>query len=223
MRSILLSMLLVVLTACVTPTLPPMVSPSCTRIQGAPLASQIGHKVDPEEFSTWITSNYEIAADKIAIGKWMDGYSFRWKANTVQYSAEVDANIVTGGIVYFTNSLYTPQIKGVVECLGEPGFYNASYDYVTPLGIKSLNIVILYPEKGVMWSGYKYLEESTDPITVLNDQFVMYSFFLEIPGSKAEVLNQVYSTSTMREEIAARFKPWPGSVKGMTIDDLTSE
>lgn len=153
MRFMFLLVVIVMVTACTGPNLPPLVSPSCERVQGLPLSNQIGQQVDLTEFQAWIVSNYGVGANDISIERWMSDYSLQWKASTVEYSVEVMGNIVTRVIINFNSSLYGPDIKKMIECLGEPQFYSATYG--RRVESFQLSVYLFWQDQGIIASGGK--------------------------------------------------------------------
>ena len=190
---------------------------SCAEIIDAPILSINPTSLVGEDASRlWVTSTFGTRANGLQWARHTDGrYSLIW---LVDGNREYDLNLdsrergVSIGLVWMQRK---PVVADLFRCLGDPQAYRAMFK-TEPGGVYT-DADYAYLDTGIVFGSYE-----RGRIQVGKDTQV-FAFLIGIPDGSIEALNSrvMPPDATQWELDHLPFKPWPGSVERIEIDDTT--
>lgn len=190
---------------------------SCAEIIDAPILSTNPTSLVGEEASRrWVTSTFGSKATEIQWASHGYGiYSLKWLVDgNREYSLGLDSNEVGVSMGLWWRHR-RPVVADMLRCLGAPQAYRAMYK--TQLGGVYTEADFAYLDRGIGFGSYE-----RGRIQVGKDTQV-FAFLIGIPDGSIEALNSrlMPPDATQWELDHLPFKPWPGSVERIEIDDTT--
>ena len=111
----------------------------------------------------------------------------------------------------------SPKLTQVIDCLGFPDHYWASYNQ--EIETRSLSSSIWYEEKGLIFNRYAIQNPWRDP-KVRSDDVMNGPHFVVAPGPPEKMVAALYppGQEPTQQEALEFVKPWPGSIEAMEVD-----
>lgn len=218
MRLVIVLALAVSLASCVPITAWTLTD--CDGLTGSALHSQMGTEIDIQQFIAWIMETYEVPNEAVKMESWKDTVIVEWDTDRIRYSVVISEALLDEVALYYKT--LTPQVGQIVECLGAPAYYKATYQLGANPG-NQLSASFLYPSDGILISGSRFLRLRPEVPPAITGEFRVLALGHVRPGSKEDVLSRIYGGSPgLYEEMLTQYKPWPGSWDEITIDIDTS-
>lgn len=219
----LLLMLLGSLTACRVQVASNQMS--CDEILDDSLRSLNFSDLDPQSMHQWIENRYQLRDSDIQSLDYNDPYitsSLSWQYRGDSYLADFH-NEDLKRIEVRWNS---PQPTGgeIVECLGGPDFYRASYDLVGGGEADQLKLELWYPKQGIVVEHTRITKPIFRPKTItVHGSIPMSAIIIVKPGSVDRTVNDVYLGQSLdvRQSKQESLKSWPGEWKDLVVDIKT--
>ncbi len=151
-----------------------------------------------QEAVQWVQEAYDVqprvdlAADEVT-------HYLRWDQGTRRYTIMVTADELIDGVAV-SHEQNPPIVQEVLTCFGEPGYYEAFYD-PTP-GPTYTTLRLWYPERGLAFYG-----SVPSPLPAIDHRMPM------------RLVTYVEPNSGANNEALRSWKPWPGDLERITIDD----
>jgi hypothetical protein len=190
---------------------------SCDDIVDAPVllinpASLVGE----EASRRWVTSTFGTRASGLQWARHSDGrHSLNWLVDGDRdYNFQLDSN-ERGSLIGVRWMRSRPVVADLLRCLGAPQAYRAMYK-TQPGGVYTESD-FAYLNRGIGFGSYERGRKSVGKDTGVS------AFVIGTPDGSIEALNSrlMPRDATQWERDHLPFKPWPGSVDQIEIDDTT--
>ena len=195
------------------------VQPNCDEM--TTLRAQISREGPPEQLRTWIADTYKTAPEGIATNALalQQEYLLQWQKDGLWYNMTIDKGVVTD-IGVEARGL---SAADVIACLGQPGYYSATYGYETEGGTQ-LNFNLLFPDQGILAGGAKILRARPAQPPAITGDFPIGSFLFMQPSPASTLLQRAHNVyvPALREQMINAFKPWPGDWQGIEIGRISN-
>ena len=190
---------------------------SCAEIIDAPvLSSNPASLVGEEASRRWVTSAFGSRATEVQWASHGYGmYSLKWLVDgNREYSLGLDSNEI-GVSIGLGWRHRRPVVADMFRCLGEPQAYRAMFK-TQSAGVYTITD-FAYLDRGIWFGSYERGRRSLDKDTEVS------GLLIEIPDGSIVALNArlVPRDATRWELDHLPFKPWPGSIDRIEIDDAT--
>jgi hypothetical protein len=187
--------------------------PALTCEQVKTLHDSIGTLFLETHFQDWVVETYEL--ETFHGIEWFDVPEspsqktiYAWTSSGYDYSATliedqlmevrvgIDSDAKRDGIPFHE----------LVACLGEPHFYNASYDIELRNKSALLGFDVLYPSKGILAGTYRYYKSIPHKPPSIDDTYPVDTILIGRPGEPLEVLERFIPNATAYFDL----RPWNG-------------
>ncbi len=194
-------------------------APSCTEVitTGKTLVAELAQQA-PDSISKWASGKYDLSEDLILSVTEQEYTYTTWQAESISYAVY----FVQGKFQKVYISWYSPNLtaKKVLECFGAPSHYTA----VTIEQESSWQFAydFWYPQSGVV-AHYGATMNKNDPRPTKIEMDSSVELIFTVPTTIEEMANlfdfKFVEAQGIRQE--SLFVPWPGSVEGVKIIQLT--
>ena len=181
------------------------------------LRAQIGQTFTRESLRTWIHDTYQVPIESIREDALAGGQSWsqHWgDPDRVYYSMLLNQDSIED----VTFGRPQASVGDMMQCLGQPGAYLATYER-SPGG-NQLSLRLVYPDDGVLTSGSRiFRPQLKSPPSVSADFPVSFVRFVK-PGTTDQVLSEIYieGWGHANDGILQQYKPWTGDWASMVTD-----
>ncbi len=193
---------------------------TCAQIQEDALSSLKFGEQHFEDVYQWAQDEFLLDEQNISTQEY-DGNIRRldWEQNEIIYWAYFQNDILTR---IFKNWKFGQQIglepigDEIIDCLGVPDFYEASY------GVDHHNmsffLTLWYLKKGVIVQAY-HVVGNNEPVPTINRNIIMTEMVTVAPGDEQQMVKNMllFSSNEAHLERLKNLKPWPGSWSNIKV------
>lgn len=212
MRYCVYLLLVFLLAACT-----PVKQYSCDQISAAALRSILLKETSIEQLLAWIAQAYHVPPQNVRIDA-DQRQAFQilvWEADSISYTIHMRGSVPTGAMIWYNSG--PPSASQLIDCLGAPGRYRASYK--RDVEATKLELEMLFPELSIQARGWKffYFHWFRQQTPAIDGTFPVYQLSVGKLISVEEMFGQAPRSDQAESELH-QFKPWPEKWEDIVIE-----
>lgn len=212
MRKLIPSLLVMLLcTGCVTVGLP---QPDCGEMKA--LERYVSREATPEQMRPAVAQTYGISTESISVDDLPQqrGHLLQWRHHDLWYNMSIqDGKVSRIGV-----EARAVTADAVIECLGEPTHYSATYGYETEGGTQ-LDLRLLFAEHGILAGGARILRTRPAAPPQITGDFPISSLTIMEARPARDLLDEAHSVygTALKQQMLDTYKAWPGKWKEVRV------
>jgi len=192
---------------------------SCNEISAAALRSVLLKETTIEQLLAWIAQEYHVLPQNVRsdVDQRRAFQILVWDANDVSYTIHMRGSVPTGAIIWYNSR--PPSASQVIDCLGAPEQYGASYK--RDVEATKFELELLFPKSNIRASGWKFFygqfRYTRLQPPAIDGTFPIYRLSVGELISAEEMLGQAPHPDQAESE-SRQFKPWPGKWEDIVVE-----